>query len=160
MTAPNASRHSAAVVRIRCSSGGATRRPADGEVVIREGVMIDRLFVVLSGALGVTLANGETVATLGAGEVVGEIAKSIGKSSAQVALAWTLLNPAVTAPVIGVRTVAQLKDNLGALDVTISADQLARLDALSGVPKVFPMDILTSPAEGMMFGNVKVQHRA
>jgi aryl-alcohol dehydrogenase-like predicted oxidoreductase len=98
--------------------------------------------------------------SLSVAELVGEIAKSIGKSSAQVALAWTLLNPAVTAPVIGVRTVAQLKDNLGALDVTISADQLARLDALSGVPKVFPMDILTSPAEGMMFGNVKVQHRA
>jgi len=56
------------------AANGATRRPADGEVVIREGVMIDRLFVVLSGALGVTLANGETVATLGAGEVVGEIA--------------------------------------------------------------------------------------
>jgi aryl-alcohol dehydrogenase-like predicted oxidoreductase len=98
--------------------------------------------------------------SLSVAELVGEIAKSIGKSSAQVALAWTLLNPAVTAPVIGVRTVAQLKDNLGALDVTISADQLARLDALSGVPKVFPMDILTSPAEGMMFGNVKVQQRA
>jgi len=92
-------------------------------------------------------------------EVVGEIAKGIGKSSAQVALAWTLVNPAVTAPVLGVRTVAQLEDNLGALDVEISADQLARLETVSGVPKVFPMDILTSPAEGMMFGNVKVQHR-
>ena len=97
--------------------------------------------------------------SLGIAEVVGEIAKSIGKSSAQVALAWTLLNPAVTAPVLGVRTVAQLKDNLGALDVEISTDQSARLDTVSRVPKVFPMDILTSPAEGMMFGNVKVQHR-
>ena len=40
-----------------------------------------------------------------------------------------------------------------------ATDQLARLDAVSSVPKVFPMDILTSPAEGMMFGNVKVQRR-
>jgi CRP/FNR family cyclic AMP-dependent transcriptional regulator len=56
------------------AANGAVRRPAAGEAVIREGVTIDKLFVVLSGALGVTLANGETVATLGAGEVVGEIA--------------------------------------------------------------------------------------
>lgn len=92
-------------------------------------------------------------------DVVSDIAKSIGKTSAQVALAWTLVNPAVTAPVLGVRTVAQLKDNLGALDVELGAEHLSRLDVASRVPKVFPMDILASPAEGMMFGNVKVQRR-
>jgi aryl-alcohol dehydrogenase-like predicted oxidoreductase len=92
-------------------------------------------------------------------DVVSDIAKSIGKTPAQVALAWTLVNPAVTAPVLGVRTVAQLRDNLGALDVELAPEHLSRLDAASGVPKVFPMDILTSPAEGMMFGNVKVQRR-
>jgi aryl-alcohol dehydrogenase-like predicted oxidoreductase len=96
---------------------------------------------------------------LGVAEVVGEIAQQLGKTSAQVALAWTLVNPAVTAPVLGVRTVAQLEDNLGALDVHLSADHLARLNAASDIPKVFPMDILKSPAEGMMFGNVKVQLR-
>jgi aryl-alcohol dehydrogenase-like predicted oxidoreductase len=98
--------------------------------------------------------------SLAAAAVVGEIAKDIGKTSAQVALAWTLVNPAVVAPVLGVRTVAQLKDNLGALDVELSADHLGRLNALTEVPKVFPMDILKSPAEGMMFGNVKVQQRS
>ena len=96
---------------------------------------------------------------LAVAEVVGEIAQKLGKTSAQVAIAWTLVNPAVTAPVLGVRTVAQLKDNLGALDVELSADHLARLNAVSDVPKVFPMDILKSPAEGMMFGNVKVRQR-
>jgi hypothetical protein len=65
----------------------------------------------------------------------------------------------VTAPVLGVRTVAQLTDNLGALDVELSAAHIARLNAVSEVPRVFPMDILKSPAEGMMFGNVKVQQR-
>ena len=100
-----------------------------------------------------------TEQTLKAADVVGEIAKGLGKTSAQVALAWTLVNPAVTSPVLGVRTVAQLEDNLGALDVELDAEQLARLDAVSAVPKVFPMDILTSPAEGMMFGNVRVQRR-
>jgi hypothetical protein len=58
-----------------------------------------------------------------------------------------------------VRTPAQLEDNLGALAVEISPDQLARLEAVSAVPAVFPMDVLKGPAEGMMFGNVKVQER-
>jgi CRP-like cAMP-binding protein len=56
------------------AANGLTRRPANGEIVIQEGVPINKLFIVLSGALEVTLANGERVATLGAGEVVGEIA--------------------------------------------------------------------------------------
>ena len=88
-----------------------------------------------------------------------EIAGEIGCTPAQLAVAWTLTNPAVASPVIGVRTPAQLEDNLGALAVDIFADQLARLDSASAVPPVFPIDVLKSPAEGMMFGNVKVQER-
>jgi aryl-alcohol dehydrogenase-like predicted oxidoreductase len=93
-------------------------------------------------------------------EVVGQIAQELGKTSAQVAIAWTLVNPAVSAPVIGMRSLAQLEDNLGALDVELSTDHIARLNAVSDVPRVFPMDILKSPAEGMMFGNVKVRQRS
>jgi aryl-alcohol dehydrogenase-like predicted oxidoreductase len=92
-------------------------------------------------------------------DVVVAVAKEIGCTPAQLAVAWTLTNPAVTAPVIGVRTPAQLEDNLGALAVEIAPDQLARLDAVSAVAPVFPMDVLKGPAEGMMFGNVRVQER-
>jgi aryl-alcohol dehydrogenase-like predicted oxidoreductase len=91
--------------------------------------------------------------------LVGEIARETGKTSAQVAVAWTLRNSAVTSPVLGVRTLAQLEDNLGSLGVELSEEQLARLDMVSQVPKVFPMNVLKSPAEGMMFGNVKVRER-
>ncbi|MCT2398188.1 aldo/keto reductase [Novosphingobium mangrovi (ex Huang et al. 2023)] len=87
------------------------------------------------------------------------VARDIGCSPAQVALAWTLTNPAVCSPVLGARTPAQLEDNLGALDITLDAAHLARLDAGSAVPKVFPMDVLTGPAEGMMFGGVTVEKR-
>jgi aryl-alcohol dehydrogenase-like predicted oxidoreductase len=97
--------------------------------------------------------------SLAAAAVVGEIAKETGRTSAQVAVAWTLTNPVVVSPVLGVRTLAQLQDNLGSLEVELSKEQLARLDAVSRVPKVFPMDILKSPAEPMMFGNVKVRER-
>lgn len=92
-------------------------------------------------------------------DVVVEVAREIGCTAAQVALAWTLANPATCAPVVGVRTPAQLDDNLGALDLTLDESQLARLDAVSAVPKVFPMDVLTGPAEGMMFGGVTVEGR-
>jgi aryl-alcohol dehydrogenase-like predicted oxidoreductase len=100
-----------------------------------------------------------TEQTLAIAETVKDIAKEIGKTPAQVAVAWTLVNPAVASPVLGVRTLAQLKDNLGALDVELAAEHLARLHAASAVPKVFPMDTLKGPAEGMMFGNVTVQER-
>jgi aryl-alcohol dehydrogenase-like predicted oxidoreductase len=92
-------------------------------------------------------------------DVVVEVAKEIGCTAAQLAVAWTLVNPAVASPVIGVRTPAQLEDNLGSLAVEISADQLARLNAVSAVAPVFPMDVLKGPAESMMFGGVKVQER-
>jgi len=92
-------------------------------------------------------------------DTVVEVAKEIGCTAAQVALAWTLVNPAVASPVVGVRTPGQLEDNLGALDIAFSDDQLVRLDAVSAVPKVFPIDVLKSPAEGLMFGGVKVQER-
>lgn len=96
---------------------------------------------------------------LGIARVVGEVANELGASSAQVALAWTLLNPAVVSPLIGARTLAQLDDNLGALDVDFSADHVARLDAVSRVDLGFPHDLLAGPAIDMMFGGVKVEKR-
>jgi aryl-alcohol dehydrogenase-like predicted oxidoreductase len=53
--------------------------------------------------------------SLAVAAAVDAIAQETGKTSAQVALAWTLSNSAVTAPVLGVRTLAQLEDNLGSL---------------------------------------------
>jgi len=106
------------------------------------------------------LATGRLNETnLAVADVVSEVAGEIGCSPAQVALAWTLANPAVCAPVLGARTPEQLEDNLGALDLTLSADHLAKLDQVSAVPPVFPMDVLKSPAEAMMFGGVRVADR-
>lgn len=54
----------------------------------------------------------------------------IGAPPADVALAWLLRNPTVTAPIIGPRTPDQLKENLRAVELTLSADTLSRLDAI------------------------------
>ncbi len=91
----------------------------------------------------VALANGSLTARgLAIAEVVKEVAAELDRTPAQTALAWTLRNPAVTAPIIGARTPAQLSDNLGALDVEFDAAHLARLDAASAVEPGFPHNML------------------
>jgi NDP-hexose C3-ketoreductase / dTDP-4-oxo-2-deoxy-alpha-D-pentos-2-ene 2,3-reductase len=54
----------------------------------------------------------------------------MGERPSDVALAWLLAQPAVTAPIIGPRTVEQLDSSLRALDIQLSTDALARLDEI------------------------------
>jgi aryl-alcohol dehydrogenase-like predicted oxidoreductase len=77
--------------------------------------------------------------------MVQAIAAETGHSSARVALAWTLLNPGVTTTLLGARTLKQLEDNLGALDVSLSAEQRARLEEVSAITLGFPHDLLRQP---------------
>ncbi|MFD8838514.1 aldo/keto reductase [Streptomyces griseofuscus] len=85
-----------------------------------------------------------TERNLAVAEVVGEVAEETGRTPAQVALAWTLRNPGVTAQIIGARTPAQLEDNLGALEVDFTVAQLARLDEISTVSLGHPHELLAS----------------
>lgn len=78
-------------------------------------------------------------------EEVKAVAAEIGATPAQVAIAWTLCNPAVTAPIIGARTPEQLEDNLGALEVVLSDAQQTRLNAASAIELGFPHDMLQRP---------------
>ena len=66
------------------------------------------------------------------------IAEANGISVAQVALAWLLHQKAVTSVIIGAKRMDQLEDNLGAVGVTLSADDLAALDAVSKLPLEYP----------------------
>ncbi len=63
-----------------------------------------------------------------------EIAREQGKTVAQVALAWILTQPVVTAPIVGANTVEQLRENLGAVGLRLSADEMALLETASGGP--------------------------
>jgi aryl-alcohol dehydrogenase-like predicted oxidoreductase len=67
-----------------------------------------------------------------------EIGEGHGVSAAQVALAYTLARPGVTSLVIGARREEQLLDNLAAADLELSADERARLDAISAPPLLYP----------------------
>lgn len=67
-------------------------------------------------------------------EIIGaveDIAKAHGVSMAQVALAWTAAQPAVTSVILGARTSEQLVDNLGSAELALTADELQKLDAVS-----------------------------
>lgn len=78
-------------------------------------------------------------------DVVKTVASEIGASPSQVALAWTLRHPAVVSPVMGARTLKQAKDNLGALQLTLSDDQLQRLNAASAPAPIFPARFTARP---------------
>jgi aryl-alcohol dehydrogenase-like predicted oxidoreductase len=56
--------------------------------------------------------------------------RELGERSADVALAWLLKNPAVTAPIIGPRTLEQLDESLRALEVDLDSAALGRLDEI------------------------------
>jgi aryl-alcohol dehydrogenase-like predicted oxidoreductase len=71
-------------------------------------------------------------------EVVVEVAKDRGVSPAQVALAWLLERPAVTSLIVGARTEEQLADNLGAADLSLTGEELARLEEVSRPPLLYP----------------------
>jgi aryl-alcohol dehydrogenase-like predicted oxidoreductase len=64
-------------------------------------------------------------------EVVLSIAREIGSTPSAVALAWLLAQPVITSPIIGANTVAQLKQSLAALDVTLALSHLAQLEKVS-----------------------------
>lgn len=58
------------------------------------------------------------------------MAEEAGANIAQYALAWTLANPTVTAPIIGPRTMEQLEDNLKAVEVQIPPEHLRKIDEM------------------------------
>lgn len=66
------------------------------------------------------------------------VAEETGKTIPQIALNWLLRRPTVSSVIIGARNESQLRDNLGAIGWTLTADQIARLDAASAVTPPYP----------------------
>jgi aryl-alcohol dehydrogenase-like predicted oxidoreductase len=67
-----------------------------------------------------------------------EIGDRRGVSVARIALAYVLAKPFVTSVIIGAKNVQQLDDNLAATKLTLSEEELARLDAVSALPAEYP----------------------
>src|SRR3954453_5277272 len=64
--------------------------------------------------------------------------KARGVSAAQVALAWLLTRPTVTSVIVGARTEKQLADNLTAAELVLDDAEIARLEAVSRPPLLYP----------------------
>jgi aryl-alcohol dehydrogenase-like predicted oxidoreductase len=58
------------------------------------------------------------------------LSKELGESEANVALAWVLSHPALTAPIIGPRTLKQFEDTLRAVEIKLDQDTLTKLDEI------------------------------
>jgi len=71
-------------------------------------------------------------------DVLRAIAAETEHSVPQIALAWVLGRPTVSTLVIGARNAEQLRDSLGAVDVSLSAEQIKRLDDVSAVTPAYP----------------------
>ena len=71
-------------------------------------------------------------------DVLDEIALETGRTVAQIALNWVLSRPTVSTVIIGARTEAQLRENLGAVGWHLTADQQERLDAVSRPALPYP----------------------
>jgi len=73
--------------------------------------------------------------------VLKSVSEQVGRSMAQVALAWLRHQTVPVIPIIGARKVSQLQDNLASLDLKLSAEQLKSLDGASRIELGFPQSI-------------------
>ena len=105
---------------------GKYRRDNAGDVKADRGVMVDstlneKTYAVIDELSGIAAAHDSTVA--------------------RVALAWVQAQPGVTSTIIGARRLAQLEDNVKALGVKLSSDELGRLDTLTKPTFGFPQNM-------------------
>lgn len=74
-------------------------------------------------------------------DAVQEIAVKRGKTCSQVSLRWLLQKPAVTAPIIGSRSLENLNENLGASGWTLTSEEMAQLDSVSTITPPYPFNL-------------------
>ncbi|MBO0695795.1 MAG: aldo/keto reductase [Verrucomicrobia bacterium] len=71
-------------------------------------------------------------------DIMAPIAKTHGCSAARVALGWLLTKPVVTSVILGAKRIDQLQDNLAAVELKLTDDELRQLDDVSALPPEYP----------------------
>ena len=71
-------------------------------------------------------------------DVMAPIAKAHNCSPARISLAWLLAKPVVTSIIIGAKRLDQLEDNIAAVDLKLTPDELKQLDEVSALPPEYP----------------------
>jgi aryl-alcohol dehydrogenase-like predicted oxidoreductase len=83
---------------------------------------------------------------------VDQVADELGATSAQVAMAWVRRR---VIPVVGIRTMEQLHDVLGCLELDLPAEHRSRLDEVSRIELGFPYELLRGPQGQMVYGDLE-----
>lgn len=107
-----------------------------------------------SARAGGNQARGRTSErSLNIARTVDAVADELGCTSAQVATAWVLRRSYSTIPIVGARRVEQITDTLGAVEVELAPEHLARLEQVSRIELGFPHDFLASDnVQNMVLG--------
>jgi aryl-alcohol dehydrogenase-like predicted oxidoreductase len=85
------------------------------------------------------------------------VAAQIDRPLAQVALAWVLAQPGMTAPILGASKLEQLHDNLSSLEIRLTPEQIQALDESSAIDPGFPYSIFTPEISRSIFGGTIVR---
>jgi aryl-alcohol dehydrogenase-like predicted oxidoreductase len=99
---------------------------ARGRLARPAGVETDRTGKDAYGKFLFSRTETADAAVIGA---VQALAAELGRTMAQVAMAWTRQKPGVTAPIVGFTKASQLQDAVDGLTLTLTPDQIARLEA-------------------------------
>jgi aryl-alcohol dehydrogenase-like predicted oxidoreductase len=90
-------------------------------------------------------------------ETLLQVAKDLGRTPAEVALAWVMSRPCVTSTLVGATRVEQLEKNLATAEVVLPQDALQRLDAVSA-PEANELDhFFGDVLQSMVNGGTKVE---
>jgi aryl-alcohol dehydrogenase-like predicted oxidoreductase len=81
-------------------------------------------------------------------DALARIAQEKGTTVAQVALAWLLAQPGVTSIIIGANKMSQLEDNLKTVELALTADEVALLDATTAPAPLYPAWMIERQNEG------------
>jgi aryl-alcohol dehydrogenase-like predicted oxidoreductase len=83
-------------------------------------------------------------------DVVAPIARAHNCSPARVALAWLLTRPVVTSVILGAKRLEQLQDNLAAVDLRPTDEEVRQLDEVSAISPDYPGWMLAAQATGRL----------
>jgi len=84
------------------------------------------------------------------------VAREVGRSPAQVALAWLRQRPVPIIPIVGARRLEQFRDNLACLDLQLNTSQVERLDTASQIELGFPHDFYGRDlVKGLVYGGLR-----
>jgi len=84
------------------------------------------------------------------------VARDVGRSPAQVALAWLRQRPVPIIPIVGARRLEQFRDNLACLDLQLNTSQVERLDTASQIELGFPHDFYGGDlVKGLVYGGLR-----